>query len=133
MQQVDLENPVSLSNGVAYYVTDMKIPTNVLIYRVKDYMRWYEYLSEEEKALYFDNENLTFDKMETKVSEWSGWPGVFPNIINRVVRFKTTDAAIKEYTLNFTAFSYDEKNKVDRKSTRLNSSHNNQSRMPSSA
>ena len=112
VQQVDLENPVSLSNGVAYYVTDMKIPTNVLIYRVKDYMRWYEYLSEEEKALYFDNENLTFDKMETKVSEWSGWPGVYPNIINRVVRFKTTDAAIKEYTLNFTAFSYDEKNKV---------------------
>lgn len=112
VQQVDLENPVSLNNGVAYYVTDMKIPTNVLIYRVKDYMRWYEYLSEEEKALYFDNENLTFDKMETKVSEWSGWPGVFPNIINRVVRFKTTDAAIKEYTLNFTAFSYDEKNKV---------------------
>lgn len=112
VQQVDLENPVSLSNGVAYYVTDMKIPTNVLIYRVKDYMRWYEYLSEEEKALYFDNENLTFDKMETKVSEWSGWPGVFPNIINRVVRFKTTDAAIKEYTLNFMAFSYDEKNKV---------------------
>lgn len=112
VQQVNLENPVSLSNGVAYYVTDMKIPTNVLIYRVKDYMRWYEYLSEEEKALYFDNENLTFDKMETKVSEWSGWPGVFPNIINRVVRFKTTDAAIKEYTLNFTAFSYDEKNKV---------------------
>lgn len=112
VQQVDLENPVSLSNGVAYYVTDMKIPTNVLIYHVKDYMRWYEYLSEEEKALYFDNENLTFDKMETKVSEWSGWPGVFPNIINRVVRFKTTDAAIKEYTLNFTAFSYDEKNKV---------------------
>lgn len=112
VQQVDLENPVSLSNGVAYYVTDMKIPTNVLIYRVKDYMRWYEYLSEEEKALYFDNENLTFDKMETKVTEWSGWPGVFPNIINRVVRFKTTDATIKEYTLNFTAFSYDEKNKV---------------------
>ena len=112
VQQVDLENPVSLSNGVAYYVTDMKIPTNVLIYRVKDYMRWYEYLSEEEKALYFDNENLTFDKMETKVSEWSGWPGVFPNIINRDVRYKTTDAAIKEYKLNFTAFSYDEKNKV---------------------
>lgn len=112
VQQVDLENPVSLSNGVAYYVKELKIPTNVLIYRVKDFMRWYEYLSEEEKALYFENENLTFDKMETKVTAWSGWPGVFPNIINRVVRFKTTDATIKEYTLNFTAFSYDETNKV---------------------
>ena len=62
VQQVDLEDPVSLSNGIAYYVKEMKIPTNVLIYRVKDFMRWYEYLSEEEKALYFDNENLTFEK-----------------------------------------------------------------------
>ena len=35
------------------------------------------YLSEEEKTLYFDSENLTFDKMDTKVTAWSGWPGVF--------------------------------------------------------
>lgn len=40
VQKVDLDNPVILSNGIAYYVTEMKIPTNVLIYRVKDYMRW---------------------------------------------------------------------------------------------
>lgn len=112
VQQIDLEDPVSLSNGVAYYVKEMKIPTNVLIYRIKDYMRWYEYLSEEDKTLYFANENLTFDKMETKVTAWSGWPGVFPTIINRVVRFKATDSTIKEYTLNFTAFSYDETTKV---------------------
>lgn len=112
VQQVDLENPVSLSNGVAYYVTEMKIPTNVLIYRVKDYMKWYEFLSEDEKSRYFDVDNLTFDKMDTKVSAWSGWPGVFPDIINRVVRFKLTDATTKEYTLNFTTFSYDEANKV---------------------
>lgn len=112
VQEVDLENPVSLSNGVAYYVKELKIPTNVLIYRVKDFMRWYEYLSEEEKTLYFDSENLTFDKMDTPVQPWSGWPGVFPTIFNRVVRFKLTDATTKEYTLNFTAFSYDETNKV---------------------
>lgn len=112
VQEVDLENPVSLSNGVAYYVKELKIPTNVLIYRVKDFMRWYEYLSEKEKALYFDSENLTFDKMDTPVQPWSGWPGVFPTIFNRVVRFKLTDATTKEYTLNFTAFSYDETNKV---------------------
>ena len=105
-------NPVSLSNGVAYYVKELKIPTNVLIYRVKDFMRWYEYLSEEEKTLYFDSENLTFDKMDTKVTAWSGWPGVFPTIINRVVRFKLTDSATKEYTLDFTGFSYDEVTRV---------------------
>ena len=112
VQEVDLENPVSLSNGVAYYVKELKIPTNVLIYRVKDFMRWYEYLSEEEKTLYFDSENLTFDKMDTKVTAWSGWPGVFPTIINRVVRFKLTDSATKEYTLDFTGFSYDEVTRV---------------------
>ncbi len=112
VQKVDLDNPVILSNGIAYYVTEMKIPTNVLIYRVKDYMRWYEYLTEEEKTAYFDSENLTFDKMDTKVTEWSGWPGVFPNIINRVVRFKLTDAETKEYTMNFTGFSYNEISKV---------------------
>lgn len=50
--------------------------------------------------------------MDTKVTAWSGWPGVFPTIINRVVRFKLTDSATKEYTLDFTGFSYDEVTKV---------------------
>ena len=31
VQKVDLDNPISMSNGVAYHVTEMKIPTNVLI------------------------------------------------------------------------------------------------------
>lgn len=112
VQKVDLENPISLSNGVAYYVNEMKIPTNVLIYRVKDYMRWYEYLTEGEKTQYFNSSNLTFDKMDTPVTAWSGWPGVFPTIINRVVRFTLTDSTIKEYTLEFTGFRYDEMKKL---------------------
>lgn len=112
VQKVDLENPISLSNGVAYYVEEMKIPTNVLIYRVKDYMRWYEYLTEGEKMQYFNSSNLTFDKMDTPVTAWSGWPGVFPTIINRVVRFTLTDSTIKEYTLEFTGFRYDEMKKL---------------------
>ena len=31
------------------------------------------------KRFYFDSENLTFDKMDTKVTAWSGYSGVFPN------------------------------------------------------
>lgn len=107
VQEVDLDHPVSLSNGIAYYVTDLKIPTNVLIYRIKDYMRWYENLTEQDKATYFDSDNLTFEKMETKVTEWSGWPEAgFPNIINRMLRYTLTDKTTKEYSLNFTGFKY---------------------------
>ncbi len=111
-QKIDLDNPVILSNGIAYYVTDLKIPNNVIIYRVKDFMKWYEYLSEDEKAEYFKTDNLTFNNITTKVTAWSGWPGVFPDIINRVVYFNLTDPTSKEYTLDFTGFKYDETNKV---------------------
>jgi hypothetical protein len=108
VQNVDLDNPVSMSNGVAYIVTEFKIPTNVLIYRVKDYMKWYEFLSDTEKSLYFDADNLTYDKCNTDVGEWSGWPGVFPNITNRVLMYNLTDKERKEYTLNFTGIQYSE-------------------------
>ena len=108
VQHVDLNNPVSMSNGVAYNVTDFKIPTNILIYRVKDYMKWYEFLSDTEKARYFDDDNLTYDKCNTDVTEWSGWPGVFPNITNRVLMYNLTDPLRKEYTLNFTGIQYSE-------------------------
>ena len=35
VQKVDANNPVQLSNGVAYYVSQFKIPNHVVIYRVK--------------------------------------------------------------------------------------------------
>jgi len=108
VQNVDLDNPISMSNGVAYNVTDFKIPTNILIYRIKDYMKWYEFLSDTEKSKYFDADNLTYDKCNTDVDEWSGWPGVYPNITNRVLMYNLTDKERKEYTLNFTGIQYSE-------------------------
>nr|WP_320059003.1 fasciclin domain-containing protein [uncultured Bacteroides sp.] len=107
IQQVDVEHPVQMSNGVAYHITWMKIPTNVLIYRLKDYFKWYEYLSADDKASYFASENLVFEKCETKVTAWSGWPaGGFPEIENRVLRYKLENTAVQEYTLNFTPLKY---------------------------
>lgn len=108
VQEVDLDNPISMSNGVAYNVTDFKIPTNVLIYRVKDYMKWYEFLSDTEKDNYFDAVNLTYDKCNTDVGEWSGWPGVFPYITNRILMYNLTDPDNQEFTLNFTGIQYSE-------------------------
>lgn len=107
IQKVDLDEPVSMSNGVAYYINSMKIPTNVLIYRLKDYMKYYELLNETEKASYFDATNLTYSKTATEVTAWSGWPAAgFPYIENRVVYFNLTDNALKEFTLNFVPFHY---------------------------
>lgn len=40
VQRVNTQNPVELSNGVAYYLTSLKIPNHVVIYRVK--ARFYE-------------------------------------------------------------------------------------------
>jgi hypothetical protein len=102
VQEVDLDNPISMSNGVAYYVNYMRIPTNVLIYRIKDYMKWYEFLNDEQKAEYFVTDNLTFDKLNTDVTEWSGWPaGGFPMIENRILMYNLTEPETKEFTLDF--------------------------------
>lgn len=107
IQEVDVEHPIQMSNGVAYHITWMKIPTNVLIYRLKDYFKWYEFLSADDKATYFASENLVFDKCDTKVTAWSGWPaGGFPEIENRVLRYKLENADLQKYTLNFIPLKY---------------------------
>lgn len=54
IQTVDAENPVALSNGVAYYCTNFKIPNHIVIYRVKS--RFYELwnaMNDTEKDTYF--------------------------------------------------------------------------------
>lgn len=102
VQEVDLDNPISMSNGTAYYVKSMKIPTNVLIYRLKDYMKWYEFMSEEQKSNYFITENLLFNNLKTEVAGWSGWPQAgYPLIENRVLTFKYNDTE-QPYSLEFT-------------------------------
>jgi hypothetical protein len=102
VQEVDLDHPISMSNGVAYYVNYMRIPTNVLIYRIKDFMKWYEFLDDAQKAEYFVTDNLTFSKLSTEVTAWSGWPaGGFPTIENRILIYNLTESATEEFTLDF--------------------------------
>lgn len=53
---VDLDNPVEMSNGIAYYVTSLKIPTNaVLIWRIKEFFcpAWNAPLTDAEKFAYY--------------------------------------------------------------------------------
>lgn len=106
VQKVDLDNPISMSNGVAYHVTKMKIPTNVLIYRIKEIFRNYEYLTAEEKEKYFSTTNLSFEKIsETDEGSCTGWPALgFPTIAYRVLYYTLTDETNLTYTLDYTPF-----------------------------
>ncbi|MDR0989421.1 MAG: fasciclin domain-containing protein [Prevotellaceae bacterium] len=109
VQKVDLEHPIQMSNGVAYYVTELKIPTNVLIYRLKDFFYPYESLSAEEKATFYKEDGIYFNKCNTDVAAWSGWPGYFPNIINRVLMYEFDDQESANATgsLEFIPYHYD--------------------------
>lgn len=106
VQQLNLSRPVNMSNGVAYYVTKMKIPTNVLIYRLKDFFYYYESLTEAEKNQYYVTNNLLFSKVDVPAYH-SGWPAAgFPRIDYKTLRFTLEDATQLNYTFSFTPFMY---------------------------
>ncbi len=87
IQKVDNENPISLSNGIVYKVTDLHLPTNLLIYRLKDYFYYYENCTDVQKASYFQAYNMTFHSCDTEVDAWTPWSGVWPLHQNRVLAY----------------------------------------------
>lgn len=106
VQKVNLDSPVTLSNGVAYFVTEMKIPTNVLIYRLKDFYYYYQYLTEDEKNEYYQTENLTFSQVKNETYH-AGWPAAgFPRIDYITLTYNLTDKTNKSYVLDFTPYKY---------------------------
>jgi len=66
VQKVNASNPVNLSNGLAYYVTSLKIPNHVVIYRVK--------------AKFYELWGAMTDVQKTKYFRWTNW--VEPQIVN---------------------------------------------------
>ena len=105
IQKVDAENPIELSNGIAYNVTKLHIPTNVLIYRLKDFFYYYENCTDEQKTNYFKTANLKFKSCDTEVTAWTPWAGVWPTIENRVLRFDKNPSDLKDdegFQLDFT-------------------------------
>ena len=111
VNKVDLDNPVRMSNGIAYYVTSLKLPQkDVLIWRFKDLFKWFKYMSQDDKDKYFACTNLapygTGGPTRTDVKAWTpgyGWP----EISNEYVWFVRQDANNLETILDFTAFKFD--------------------------
>lgn len=102
VQEVDTENPVLMSNGIAYRVKWMKIPNNILMYRLKDFFYYYENCTEAQKAEYFVTNNLVFSECITDVAAWSPLPGVWPAIENRILTYTADPAVVNGFSLDFT-------------------------------
>ena len=103
VQELDLDNPVSLSNGVAYEVKKVKIPNNRLIYRLHEEFRYYEQCDADQKDLYFKAENLGNFKVSTnEVAEWTPLSGVWPMHGNSPLTCKVADASTAHFQMDFT-------------------------------
>ena len=104
VQQVDVSDPMELSNGIVYKVRKLHLPNNLLMYRLKDYFYYYENCTDEQKENYFKRVNLNFKECSTEVAAWSPLPGVWPYHENRIIRFdKPSDIADADgFQLDFT-------------------------------
>ena len=104
VQEIDPE-PIELSNGVAYRVKKIHIPNNILIWRLKEEFRIYEFCDAAQKEQYFQffNFNTGSIKLGGGVAEWTPLSGVWPIIENRPLEVgigeNTTDGWTFDYIL----------------------------------
>lgn len=103
VQELDLDNPVVLSNGIAYEVKSFRIPNNRLIYRLHEEFRYYEQCDADQKAMYFKSENLAnFKVSNNEVAEWTPLSGVWPPHGDSPLTCKVEDNTVANYKLDFT-------------------------------
>lgn len=91
VQKVNTAAPVTLSNGVAYYITELKIPNNVVIHRIKNRFYIWEYCNETEKAEYYKWDGL--ENISIVDDGGFGPLGPWPFIPYKTVRAWPTEAA----------------------------------------
>lgn len=101
VQQVDLDNVEKVSNGVAYYVKNFRIPNNVLMYRLKDFYYYYENCDDKQKDKYFKATNLSTFSCNTDVAAWTPLVGAWPEVEDRALNAKVVDASLNGYTLDY--------------------------------
>lgn len=94
--------PIELSNGIAYQVTQLHIPNNVLIWRLKEDFSIYEYCSAEQKESYFQMLNMAYKNCTTDVAAWTPLQGVWPKHECRVLNLTPADDTAGEWQLMFT-------------------------------
>lgn len=101
VQQIN-PTPIELSNGIAYQVTRLHIPNNVLIWRLKEDFSIYEFCSAEQKESFFQMLNMQFKACTTAVASWTPLQGVWPKHECRTLDLTVGDDASGDWQLVFT-------------------------------
>lgn len=101
VQQIN-PTPIELSNGIAYQVTRLHIPNNVLILRLKEDFSIYEFCSAEQKESFFQMLNMQFKACTTAVAAWTPLQGVWPKHECRTLDLTVGDDASGDWQLVFT-------------------------------
>ena len=101
VQQIN-PTPIELSNGIAYQVTRLHIPNNVLIWRLKEDFSIYEFCSAEQKESFFQMLNMQFKACTTAVAAWTPLQGVWPKHECRTLDLTVGDDASGDWQLAFT-------------------------------
>lgn len=101
VQQIN-PTPIELSNGIAYQVTRLHIPNNVLIWRLKEDFSIYEFCSAEQKECFFQMLNMQFKACTTAVAAWTPLQGVWPKHECRTLDLTVGDDASGDWQLVFT-------------------------------
>lgn len=101
VQQIN-PTPIELSNGIAYQVTRLHIPNNVLIWRLKEDFSIYEFCSAEQKESFFQMLNMQFKDCTTAVAAWTPLQGVWPKHECRTLDLTVGDDASGDWQLVFT-------------------------------
>ncbi|MFV0506660.1 MAG: hypothetical protein ACK5L5_08135 [Bacteroidales bacterium] len=92
VQLVDTSKPIEFSNGVGYFVTKLKVPNNVLVWRFKERFYVWENCTDEEKAKYFSYDGFENQRIKGG-STFGGWGEYAPTIYYNTFRNYVTDAA----------------------------------------
>ena len=101
VQQIN-PTPIELSNGIAYQVTRLHIPNNVLIWRLKEDFSIYEFCSAEQKESFFQMLNMQFKACTTAFAAWTPLQGVWPKHECRTLDLTVGDDASGDWQLVFT-------------------------------
>lgn len=101
VQQIN-PTPIELSDGIAYQVTRLHIPNNVLIWRLKEDFSIYEFCSAEQKESFFQMLNMQFKACTTAVAAWTPLQGVWPKHECRTLDLTVGDDASGDWQLVFT-------------------------------
>lgn len=100
VQQLDLANPIEMSNGVIYNVTKLKVPNNVMITRIKSLTEYWKY---QDVANQYPNPGDLYTFLGTtlvKATEADATPN--PNVLPKYIVLDVTgDATTDEFSVEF--------------------------------